>query len=55
MLTPSMEIEGIARTCDYVADEILDEIQQNKGDLRALREYLFDLPSAGTENTQAQD
>ena len=50
-----MEIEGIARMSDYVADEILDEIQQNKGDLRALREYLFDLPSAGTENTQAQN
>ncbi|MGA4480887.1 hypothetical protein ACPA2N_22280 [Ectopseudomonas hydrolytica] len=50
-----MEIEGIARMSDYVADEILDEIQQNKGDLRALREYLFDLPSAGAERTQAPD
>lgn len=50
-----MEIEGIARTCDYVADEILDEIQQNKGDLRALREYLFELSSAGTESTQTSD
>lgn len=50
-----MEIEGIARMSDYVADEILDEIQQNKGDLRALREYLLDLSSAGTESTQTQE
>ena len=36
------EIEGIARTCDYCADEILDEIQGGVGELKALGEYLFE-------------
>ncbi|HBO2935105.1 TPA: hypothetical protein L4R50_000099 [Pseudomonas aeruginosa] len=46
------EVEGIVRMCDYVADEILDEIRNGQGDLRALREYLFDLPNEGNDSAQ---
>lgn len=35
------EVEGIARQCNFYADEILDEIQQGKGELRELGSYLF--------------
>ena len=35
------EVEGIARQCNYFADEILDEVQQGKGQLRDLDGILF--------------
>lgn len=36
-----LEVEGMARMSDYVADEILDEIANGKGDLKALGGFLF--------------
>ena len=38
-----LEVEGIARMCDYMADEILDEVQSGQGDLRELGICLFHL------------
>jgi hypothetical protein len=35
------EVEGLARMSDYMADEILDEIEQGQGDLQGLRDILF--------------
>jgi hypothetical protein len=37
------EVEGTARMFDYVADEILDEIANGKGELKSLGLYLFHL------------
>ena len=35
------ELEGMARLADYAADEILDEIQDGKGALKELGQYLY--------------
>jgi hypothetical protein len=35
------EVEGLARMSDYMADEILDEIERGQGDLQDLRPVLF--------------
>lgn len=42
-----LEVEGIARMCDYMADEILDEVERGQGDLRDLGECLFHLEPEG--------
>ncbi|NVL49876.1 hypothetical protein F2S72_09000 [Pseudomonas syringae pv. actinidiae] len=38
-----IEVEGLARQSNYVADEILDEVATSKGDLKSLGPYLLHL------------